>query len=142
MRRFPALVGNAITFVLYYKHTQRTTVESLDNVEKTFVSLKIEHYLRHMLCVPKGIRDLDIDGVDLDVKGTLGRSWMIPPESFGDPCLLVKVNDKEQECSLGLIVARKAYLGAENRDRKRSILSDAFDRILWIVQDLPYQEVY
>lgn len=78
----PALIADAVDFVVDPVRTARTLISDLDNVEKTFIGLKIEHFLRDFLDFPKGIRDLRIGGVDVDVKTTVGKTWMIPPETF------------------------------------------------------------
>ena len=72
-QRLPRLIADAIDFVIDPVRTARTKVADLDNVEKTFVGLKIEHFFRDFLDLPKGICDLRIDGFDLDIKNTVGR---------------------------------------------------------------------
>lgn len=138
----PGLVEGAVDYVLDPIRTARTKLSDLDSVEKTFIGLKIEHYLRDFLDFPKGIRDLDIDGIDLDVKNTVRNTWMIPPETFRneEPCLLIMAATERGYCSLGLIVARDAYLNSPNRDGKRSIKSSAASDILWIVDKAPLPE--
>ncbi len=69
--QLPGLIANAVDHVLDPVRTARTELADLDNVEKTFVGLKIEHYLRDFLDFPKGLRDLDVDGIDVDVKNTV-----------------------------------------------------------------------
>jgi Restriction endonuclease NaeI len=141
-RAFPRIVRDSIDFVLDHPWTGRTEFADLDNVERTFIGLKVEHRLRHLLNCPRGKHDLVIDGMDVDVKNTIGSSWMIGPEIYRDedPCILTKIDDENRLCSLGLIVARKAYLGAENRDRKRSILKSAFENILWLIPAVRYPQ--
>jgi hypothetical protein len=141
-RAFPQMVRDSIDFVLDYPWTGRTEFATLDNVERTFIGLKLEHRLRHYLKVPRGRHDLVIDGIDVDVKNTIGNSWTIGPEIYlhASPCILTRIDDANRVCSLGLIVARKAYLGAENRDRKRSILKVAFENILWLINDARYPQ--
>ncbi len=133
----PVILQDAIDFVIDPVRTARTKVAELDNVEKTFVGLKIEHYLRDFLNVPKGIRDLEIDGTDVDVKNTVGATWMIPPETYRteDPCLLIAIADNEKRFWLGLIIAKNDYLGSGkgNRDSKRSIVRKGLESILWLV---------
>lgn len=138
----PGIIEGAVDYVLDPIRTARTELSELDNVEKTFIGLKIEHYLRDFLDFPKGIRDLDIDGLDLDVKNTVGNTWMIPPETFRneEPCLLIMAATARGYCSLGLIVAREDYLNRPNRDGKRSIKSSASNDILWIVNRAPLPE--
>ncbi|HZS55509.1 MAG TPA: NaeI family type II restriction endonuclease [Bryobacteraceae bacterium] len=138
--RFPALVREAIDFVLDPVRTARTRMGELDSIEKTFVGLKIEHMVRDMLDVPKGVRDLVIDGIDVDIKNTVGGNWMIPPETYRgeDACLVIASEEATHRCWMGLILARNSYLNAPNRDKKRSVKGEAFKNILWLVEGAPY----
>jgi hypothetical protein len=68
----PQLISQAIDFVIDPVRTARTSVDELDNVEKTFIGLKVEHFFRDFIDLPKGLRDLQIDGTDLDIKIRLG----------------------------------------------------------------------
>ena len=134
---FPELVQDAVDFVVDPIRTARTLISDLDNVEKTFIGLKIEHYLRDFLGVPKGLRDLRIGDLDVDVKNTVRGTWMIPPETFSnqEPCVLVMVATEKNECSLGVIIARPDYLNAPNRDGKRSVSASAFANIWWLLRN-------
>jgi hypothetical protein len=137
----PILIKNAVDFVLDPVSTGRTRMEELDKVEKTFIGLKVEHYIRDFLDLPKGLsRDLQIDGLEVDIKNTIGTSWMIPFETYSvsEPCLLIATAKFDGRCWLGLVVAREAYLGKDNRDRKRSITDAGRRNIMWLVEDVPY----
>lgn len=140
--QFSNLIADAIEFVLDPVRTGRTRLSELDNVEKTFVGLKIEHFVRDLLDAPKGIRDLRINGHDVDVKNTLDNSWMIPPETYRkeEVCLVINSKDDERLCWLGLFVARESYLNAPNRDGKRGVKSEAVRNVLWLVEGQPYPE--
>ena len=139
-RALPVLIRDAIDFVFDPVRTARTRIQDLVSVEKTFVGLKVEHYFRDLLDVPKGVRDLTIDDVNVDVKNTVGTTWMIPPESYNnaDPCLLIATAEEDGRCWLGLLVARPQYLNAPNRDQKRSVSSAGFENILWIVNGITF----
>lgn len=132
---FPILVRDAVDFVIDPVRTARTRIADLDNVEKTFVGLKIEHYFRDLLNVPKGLRDLVIDGTDVDIKNTVRATWMIPPETYRneDPCVLIATAESEGYCRLGLMVARNAYLTKPNRDKKRGVSSGGRRNIMWLL---------
>jgi hypothetical protein len=134
---FPTLIQDAVDFVIDPIRTARSTIAELDNVEKTFIGLKVEHFVRDYLGVPKGLRDLKIGGRDVDVKNTVLRTWMIPPETFKnqEPCALVMITSPSNTCSLGVFVARPEYLNADNRDKKRSVSAKAFSNIWWILRD-------
>jgi hypothetical protein len=135
-------VLQAVEFVLDPVRTGRTKIVQLDNVEKTFIGLKVEHFVRDLFDAPKGVRDLVLAGHDVDVKNTVGARWcwMIPPESFrtAEPCLLIAANDHKRLCWMGLIRTRDEYLGAPNRDGKRAVKASAFGNILWLVEAQPW----
>lgn len=137
---FPQAVRDAIDFLLDPIRTGRTEIGELDNVEKTFVGLKIEHYVREFLGAPKGIRDLVIGNRDVDIKNTLDNAWMIPPETYRDegPCLVINSKEAESQCWMGVMLARKAYLNAPNRDGKRGVKSGAVAHVLWLVEGASY----
>ena len=142
--RFPELVRDAVDFVLDPVRTARTRLHELDNVEKTFIGLKLEHFVRDMLDVPKGLRDLEINGVDVDIKNTVGGNWSIPQETYrnSEPCLLMAVDEDTHQCYLGLIIAKLEYLhgGLGNRDTKRGVSSAGFENILWLVNGEPFRQ--
>lgn len=139
---FVELIVEAVEFVLDPVRTGRTEIRDLDNVEKTFVGLKVEHFLRDMFDAPKGLRDLVLAGHDVDVKTTISRSWswMIPPETFRaeEPVLLIAADELSRKAWMGLMVAHEAFLGAPNRDGKRGVLSAAYAHILWIATDVTW----
>jgi len=139
---FPQTIRDAIDFVIDPIRTGRTQLKHLDNVEKTFVGLKIEHFIRDLLNAPKGIRDLVIDGIDVDIKNTLGNSWMIPPETYKneDPCLVITSFEDTNKCWMGLLLARLEYLNAPNRDGKRGVKAGAVQNILWLVENADYPQ--
>lgn len=146
---FPAVVSSAVDYVIDSVRTGRTRIHELDNVEKTIIGLKVEHFVRDWLGVPPGIRDLDIGGHDVDVKNTVNDNWMIPPETYnevrgegiepGGTCLLIRINEASNRCWLGLVRVRMSYLNAPNRDGKRSISSASMQNIMWLVEGEPYQ---
>ena len=140
--RFPELVRSAVDFVLDPVTTARTRVIDLDNVEKTFIGLKLEHFVRDMLNIPKGLRDLRVAGFDVDIKNTVRDNWSIPKETYREdgPCLLMIIDDEACKCSLGLIVAKPAYLhkGIGNRDTKKGVSAQGRKNIMWLIQDFPY----
>ncbi len=140
--RFPLLVRDAVDFVLDPVRTARTRLAELDNVEKTFIGLKLEHFVRDMLDVPKGLRDLVIGGKDVDIKNTVGGNWSIPQETYrnSEPCLLMAIDEAKHTCYLGLILAKLAYLhgGKGNRDTKRGVCKAGFRHIMWLLKDEPF----
>jgi len=139
---FPQLARDALEFVLDPIRTARTRMSDLDNVEKTFVGLKLEHFVRDLLNAPKGKRDLIIAGQDVDIKNTVGGNWSIPQETYrnSEPCLLMSIDDVRHRCSLGLFIARPEYLhsGAGNRDTKKGVSSAGRSNILWLLNSADF----
>ena len=136
----PQLIRKAIDEVIDAPRTNRFTLSETEKTEKTYLGTKIEILLRAHLKLPKGrVLDLAIGGVQTDVKNTMGGNWTIPMEGFGHPCLLVKENERTATCSVGLIVARDAYLNpGQNRDAKRSFSVAGRQNAWWILKDHPY----
>jgi hypothetical protein len=135
----PRIVMDALEFVLDPVRTARTRLSDLDNVEKTFIGLKVEHFFRDLIDLPKGLRDVNLDGLDVDIKNTIASTWMIPPETYrnAEPVILIASAHDRGHCSLGLLVARDAFLSAPNRDQKRGVNKQGRDSILWLVREAP-----
>ena len=71
----------------------------------------------------------------------MGGNWTIPMEAFGHPCLLIKENEKKATCSLGMIIAKAAYLNpGQNRDSKKSFSAAGLQNVWWLLKDHPYPE--
>jgi len=140
--QLPFLLRKAIDEVIDAPRTGRFTVDELEKTEKTYLGTKVEILLRNWLRFPRGrALDLVIDGIETDVKNTMGDSWMIPTEAVGHPCLLVKTNEKLARFSIGIIVARPEFLRpGVNKDGKRGISATGQQRIHWILKDESYPE--
>lgn len=138
-REFPNLIRRAFDEVIDTPRTGRLRLDQIEKTEKTYIGTKIEILFRSFIGYPKGIRDLNVDGMDVDIKNTIGSNWMIPRESFNEPCILIAANEKTARCKLGIIVARPEYLSVgSNRDQKKSITKDSFKYIEWVLFDHPY----
>lgn len=138
--KLPDVMKDATDFVLDPIRTARTSIDELDNVEKTFIGLKVEHFFRDLIGVPKGkLRDLQIDDLEIDIKNTVGVTWMIPPETYrnAEPCILFVLARRTNTCSMGLILAKPEYLGGLNRDGKRAVTRFGRENIMWLVEQTP-----
>jgi hypothetical protein len=133
---------SAIDEVIDTARTGRYFLSDLEKTEKTYLGTKFEILLRDWLQVPKGaVLDLLIGGREVDVKSTTGgkSGWMIPLEAIGQLCILLRVNEEQSSCAVGLVRARREYLrSGENRDRKTSFSASGTRNIWWLVQDFPY----
>lgn len=133
---------SAIDEVIDTARTGRYFLSDLEKTEKTYLGTKFEILLRDWLNVPRGIvLDLLIGGREVDVKSTTsgGSGWMIPPEAIGQLCVLLRVNEQDSTCAVGLVRARPDYLRTGlNRDAKTSFSAAGRVHIWWLVQDFPY----
>ncbi len=133
---------SAIDEVIDTARTSRFFLSDLEKTEKTYLGTKFEILLRDWLQVPKGVvLDLKIGGREVDVKSTTGGAsgWMIPPEAIDQFCILLRVNELQAKCAVGLVKARPAYLrGSVNRDAKTSFSAAGRAHIWWLVSDFAY----
>ena len=68
----PQLLRQAIDEVIDSYRSGRFTVAELEKTEKSYLGTKIEILLRNHLTLKKGkILDLDVDGIEVDVKYAL-----------------------------------------------------------------------
>jgi hypothetical protein len=135
----PDLIRQAIDEVIDTPRTGRVRASELEKTEKTYIGTKVEILVRNFFRLPKGILDLRIGGLDVDVKNTLGNTWMIPPEAVGKPCILVASDEVRQTCFFGIMVAHLSNLTpGMNQDRKRSVSSAGFKNIHWVLAEVPY----
>jgi hypothetical protein len=138
----PQLLRRAIDEVIDSARSNRFTLIEIEKTEKTYIGTKIEILLRNHLGMSKGqVLDLSIDGIEVDIKNTIGSNWTIPIEAMGHPCILLKAQETTSRCSFGLIVIRNDILNAgRNRDGKRTISQTGFAQVHWLLRDVPYPE--
>ena len=132
---------SAIDEVIDTARSSRYFFAQLEKTEKTYLGTKFEILLRDWLQVPRGVRlDLLVGGREVDVKSTTaGSGWMIPPEAVDQFCILLRVNERDAKCAVGLVRARPEYLRlGKNRDAKTGIAAAARVNIWWLVSDFPY----
>ncbi len=139
-REIPLLIRRSIDEVIDAPRTGRFRLSETEKTEKTYLGTKVEILLRSLLGFPKGqTLDLAIEGIETDIKNTMGGNWMIPQEAIGHPCLLVREDELTGLYSFGIFVAREESLtSGGNRDGKRSISSFGQQKIKWISKDASY----
>jgi hypothetical protein len=136
----PALLRQAFDEVIDAPRTSRFTLSETEKTEKTYVGTKVEILVRNYLGVPKGhILDMLIDGVEIDIKNTTGRDWMLPKEVIGRPALLVRSSERTALCDIGVVVCQPQYLRlSKNQDGKGQLLAAQHVNIWWILRQHPY----
>lgn len=141
-KQIPPLFRLAIDEVIDAPRTGRLILDEIEKTEKTYLGTKIEIILRDCLGFPYGkVLDFLINGVECDVKHTMGRAWSIPLESIGRPAILLRENEKSALCDFSVILIRPEYMNSgKNRDRKGTISSANIAHVWWLLKDHPYPE--
>ncbi len=134
------IIRRAIDEVIDAPRTRRFVLTECEKTEKTYLGTKIEILFRDLIGQPKGdFLDLNLGGVDTDIKHSIGTAWMIPKEAINKPCVLISENEKDARFNLGVIVCRPENLTAGgNRDQKLQISSIGRSRAFWIAKEAPY----
>ena len=136
----PALLRQSIDEVIDTPRSRRFLFSDLEPTEKTYLGTKIEILLRNHLKLDPGLRlDVLIDGVEVDIKNTSGRNWMIPKEAIGHPCILIRTDERRAKCWFGLVVIHAEILRLGlNQDKKSSISASNFQHIHWLLYEHDY----
>jgi len=134
------LIRRAIDEVIDAPRTRRLVLSECEKTEKTYLGTKIEILFRDAIGQPKGTSlDLNLDGIDTDIKHSIGTAWMIPKEAVNKPCVLITENEATAKFSLGLVVCRPENLTAGgNRDQKLQVSASGRNSISWLAKDMPY----
>jgi hypothetical protein len=127
---FGAAIQSSIDYVLDGARTGRFDLSSplVDSDERRTVGTKLQYHLLDALGLPK-LRSPDtvIDGVPVDVKGTVGENWSIPREGQCEICILVKIDPRKDTHSAWLMRTHRVWLhgGQGNGDQKRGVMANA-----------------
>jgi hypothetical protein len=72
--------------------------------------------------MPKGVRlDMNVANHETDIKTTIGRTWMIPPEAVDYPCILVKFTEAARTFDIGTIIASRDKPHERNEPRHQAL---------------------
>jgi hypothetical protein len=134
------LLRECIDGVIKTPKTGRRLYDELEKTEKTYIGTCVEIELRHRLKLARGeVLDYTIAGGEVDLKFSVGKSWMIPPEAFERPCIIISADESKARFRFGLFVARAQYLNrGKNRDQKCGISKLGQENIRWLARDEPY----
>jgi hypothetical protein len=116
------------------RRMRRHSYEQLSSPEKAFCGIRVESALVRKLELPPGAKlDVEISGVEADIKASNRRGWMIGPGQIGEILLLVYYSEPKQEVSVGVIRAHGELLNpSKNRDAKRTLNAYAKKYIVWL----------
>lgn len=138
--KVPVLIRQSFDEVIDAPRTNRFTLSEIEKTEKTYLGTKIEILLRNYLKFPKGaVLDMLVAGVEVDIKNTVGRNWMVPTESLGLPAFLIRANEKTAVCDVGMAIFRPEYMtSGANKDSKRQLSAVHHANIWWMLRSHPY----
>ncbi|MBP2437972.1 hypothetical protein J3A68_000060 [Paenibacillus sp. PvP052] len=131
------ILRRSIDEVVNGRYTGRFSIDQLDKTEKTYIGTRFQHMLQHELELPYGeVMDALIDGIEVDVKFTIGKNWTIPLEADGHICLLISADDNKSVFQAGCLrISSEVLNTGKNRDSKRSINAEGRDLITWLVSN-------
>jgi hypothetical protein len=134
------LIRRAIDEVIDAPRTKRLILAQCEKTEKTYLGTKIEILFRDAIGQPKGKSlDLDIGGVDTDIKHSIGTAWMIPTEALNKPCVLISENEQSARFNLGVIVCRPENLTkGGNKDQKLQVSAFGREQVVWLAKNASY----
>lgn len=134
------IIRRAIDEVIDAPRTKRLILSECEKTEKTYLGTKIEILFRDSIGQPKGeFLDLDLGGVDTDIKHSIGTAWMIPREAVDKPCVLISEDERTARFNLGVIICRPENLTTGgNRDQKLQVSAYGREQAIWLARDAPY----
>jgi len=141
LKQTGSVLRRSVDEVIDMPRTQRYSLDQIEKTEKTYIGTKVEILFRHQFKLVKGDKlDLRVAGEEVDIKNTIGTSWMIPQEAVNELCLLIKIDDKKGRFNVGIVYCDLRNLTTgKNRDQKRSI-SSGNRAIFWIGKNVPMQK--
>lgn len=123
-------VFDAVEYVLDGSRTWRFDLNSpdVDSDERRTVGTKLQYRVLAALDLKKEKPlDTKILGVAVELKGTVGSTWMIPREGQCEICMLIQVDTKNDRHRSFLMRTHRLWLhgGQGNQDSKRGIQAGA-----------------
>ena len=136
----PNLLRQSIDEVIDASRSRRFVFSELQSTEKAYVGTKVEILLMNHLGLDRGsVLDVLVDGIEVDIKNTIGDNWMIPHEALGHPCVLIQTNEKSAKCSFGLVVIQDDILTrGGNQDGKKTLTATGKKSVHWMLRDCDY----
>lgn len=142
--RFARVLRESLDQVLDGPRTMRYRYGDLRKTEKTHVGTIVEINLGKEFGLADGEEmDYRVAGLDVDCKYSMfTRGWELPLESLGHLVLLTWADDDRSMWSAGLwrVDPRLLGRGQGNRDRKRKMLKEGAEQIVWLWRDAELDE--
>ena len=135
--RYGKVIREAMDYVIDAEKMGRSRLAEAEKAEKTIFGMKVEAYLGHEFGWNRGNKlDFYVADVEFDSKATIGKTWMIPPEAFGEICLLTRIDEDNDFFQAGLLRANLDMLtSGSNQDKKKSVSAAGKHHIQWLIPD-------
>lgn len=136
-KRFAAVIRRSFDLVYDGARTGRFSPDQLSKMEKAHLGMVVETELCREFDLAAGnLLDVQIGGVEVDLRFSRNGAWMIPAVAKSQLCLLISADDSKSEFSVGLLRATPECLTASaNRDGKRSVSVAGRESIRFLVRD-------
>lgn len=126
---FTRAVDDAVRYVLDGSRSGRFDLmgPDVDSDERASLGTKLQYrVLNELNLVKEPPLDTSIQGIPVELKATVGSSWMIPTEGQCQICILLQVDAKNSRHRAFLMRTHRVWLreGA-NKDGKRGVVSAA-----------------
>jgi hypothetical protein len=127
------LIGDAIEDAMFYildgwrTHRFDFADDTVDSDERRSLGTKLQYHVIENLDLKKTKHpDTEVEGIGLEIKGTIGSNWAIPKEGQCGLTLLIQVDvDREMHSSRLMRTHRSWLRDRPNRDGKRGVASRA-----------------
>jgi hypothetical protein len=129
-------VDSAVKYVLDGQRTRRFSLDAhdVDRDERASVGTKLQYHIIEGLGLKKAPPlDTHIDSIAVEIKGTVGESWMIPKEGQCQVTLMIKIDSAKQRFCCHLMRTHFAWLNAPNQDGKRTPRAEAVKQHAFVV---------
>lgn len=137
--RIARVLRNTLDQLYDGQRTGRYRWDQLFKTEKTHCGTLVEINLQREFAFKDGTKlDYLIAEAEVDCKYSQQRNgWMIPPEAFGELCLLICAEDStDPRWSAGLVRASHKHLNiGANRDRKATLNGRGRNSIVWLFHE-------
>lgn len=135
--RYGKVIRDAMDYVIDAERMGRTRLAEAEKAEKTIFGMKVEAYLGHEFGWARGNKlDFYLADIEFDSKATIRKTWMVPPEAFGQICLLTRIDEDNDFFQAGLLRANLDMLtSGSNQDKKKSVSAIGKRHIQWLIPD-------
>ncbi|WP_031063398.1 NaeI family type II restriction endonuclease [Streptomyces sp. NRRL WC-3742] len=136
--RMAGVIESAGEYLLDGGRTGRYELAQLSAAEKLVFSSTVERLMQGEFGLTEGTAHLDLalNGIEFDLRWTLGGTWAFWPELVGELCVVAQANERTGKYSYGVVRVRPEYLRQSvNRGGRSALTRQGREAIRWIRLD-------